>query len=585
MKIINMNRLLQVVFAAIVLLVQGEAMAQVSGVSSDISKVMKEKMEASLASEKALSTEQGLVGDIIEPEQYYLGPGDVLSYINFSEGGVQQFLTVSPEMSLFVPRAGEISVKGMNLSQAKEAVNAKIKQIQKDAMISLSIYRPRRVLFTVEGNYLYNGNYTLPASFRISTALSAIENMAKDGEKQALIAMNLERSADKNRRLQQQLSGSGFGANANFNARNIIIVRNDGKTEHVDIEKSKVTGDVKLNPYLRENDNIILPFPKGDEVYISVSGGVNLPSQIPYKRGDKVSELINMAGGLSENADYDNIQIVCNSNIKTVSFNPNTNTCSSEEIAPGCGIIVGLKEAVAGIQSSKSEFVSVQGEVKKPGIYKLQEGMKLKDVIELAGGFTEDAYLPLASVIRPDKEMSNNKFDDEYVDFFKRSSLTMDDSTRTKMIFQNNLPIVSCNISDLYVNNSEDDNVPLQNGDIIRIPKNPKSVYVSGYVRKPGYVAFVPGKTMDWYIEKAGGLTSEGKKSRARIIRGNSKVWLEGNDKEFVYAGDQIYVPTTPDHPAGSEYQFYNLLISSVWAIMTIVSFVVPLFKKDEKKQ
>lgn len=585
MKKMNMNRLSALLLITLLsLLVQFDATAQMGSSGSELNKILKEKMEASISSDKALSTEQGLVGDIIEPDYYYLGPGDVLAYINFSEGGVQQFLTVSPEMSLFVPRAGEISIKGLNLTQAKELALKKIREIQKDAVISLSIYKARRVLFSVEGNFLYPGSYSLPASFRVSTALSAIENMAKDSEKQAQIMINLERNADKNRRMQEQLSGSGFGTNANFNSRNIIIVRNDGKTESVDIEKSRVSGEVKYNPYIRENDKIILPFPKGNEVYISVSGGVNLPSQIPYKKGDKVSELINMAGGLSENADYDNIQLVCNNDIRTVSFDANTNTCSSEEIATGCGIIVGLTEAVAGIQTNNSEFVSVQGEVKKPGIYKLQEGMKLKDVIEMAGGFTEEAYLPLANVIRPDKNLNNSKFDDEYIDFFKRSSLTMDDSSRTKMIFQHTLPIVSCNISDLYVNNSESDNIPLQNGDIVRIPKNPKSVYVSGYVRNPGYVAYEPGKNMDWYIAKAGGITDDGVKKRARIIRGNSKVWLKGDDDEFVYAGDQIYVPTEPDHPAGAEYQFYNLIISSIWMLTTVAGFVLPLLKKDEKK-
>ncbi len=549
-----------------------------SSMSNDMEKLFKDNLESSLNSDKILSSEQSAVGDIIEPDYYYLGPGDILSYINFSESSKQQFLTVTPEMTVYVPRAGEVSVKGMTLSQAKLTMLAKIKEIQSQAIINLSIYKPRKVLFSVTGNFIYEGNYSLPASFRVSTALSAIENMAKQNEKQVAIQYNLERSAERVRKMKQQFEGSGMGANMQYNSRNIIISRRDGRSEYVDIEKSKVTGNVALNPYIQENDKIILPYPNNNDTYINVSGAVNFPTQIPFRKGDKVSELIKMAGGFSADVDLDNIKIIGNDNsIKSISYNENEQKFSDDEIQPGSGIVAGSKESVQAGITSKSSFVSVQGEVKKPGIYQIKEGTRIKEVIELAGGFTTEAYLPLANVLRPDKHIEASKFNDDYQNFFRTSDLTMDDSTRTRNILTYSLPLVSCSIADLYVNNSEDDNVLLKGGDIIRIPKNPKTVYISGYINKPGYIDFEPGKNMEWYIAKAGGISSGGVKNRARIVRGNTQVWSEGDSKEFVYAGDQIYVPAHPDYPAGTDIQKYSLIISAVFAALSMASFIMQI--------
>ena len=52
-----------------------------------------------------------------------------------------------------------------------------------------------------------------------------------------------------------------------------------------------------------------------------------------------------------------------------------------------------LDEEVTTITSTSNYFyVDVKGEVKKPGVYKVTEGMIVNDVIALAGGLTKNAY-------------------------------------------------------------------------------------------------------------------------------------------------------------------------------------------------
>ncbi|RPF55568.1 helix-hairpin-helix domain-containing protein [Aquisalibacillus elongatus] len=49
------------------------------------------------------------------------------------------------------------------------------------------------------------------------------------------------------------------------------------------------------------------------------------------------------------------------------------------------------EESIHDQEELQTIFVDVKGEVNLPGVYEMPEGKRVKDVIDLAGGFTEDA--------------------------------------------------------------------------------------------------------------------------------------------------------------------------------------------------
>lgn len=559
--------------------------SQTKGFSGlDQEKIFQEEAQSVLnSSDKMLNAESMIFGDVVEPDYYKLGPGDVLGYSNLTaSSSALQHMVVSPECSIFIPRVGELSVKNMTITQAKNAVIERVKQQQANAIITLSLSKPRKVFVSLSGNTLSTGMYSLPASYRISTAISAINKMAESDQKQPMIQYSYEKSLDKKRKMESRFNNGGLGGKIDYSGRTLSVIRKDGSTVSADLEKARINNDVSLDPYIQENDNIVIPFNNDNISFISVSGAVNRPCMIPWKNGDKVSELIRMAGGFTSNADYSNISLTSptGSSIK-LNYNVETNLFSEDiELGEGYGITIGSKENQK--NSKQSAFVSVTGEVNKPGIYQIIEGeTKLKDIIEQAGGFTSEAYLPLANVFRAEGIAEVSKFDDSFQEFFRTSDLTMEDSSRVKNNIHYSLPIVSCNFADLYVNNSESDNVKLKTGDLVSVPKCPKTIYVFGYVNKPGYVDYEPGKTLEWYLNRVGGVTKGGKQGRARIIRGNNNTWIEGDDKVFVYAGDKIFVPTSPDLPPGTEIQTYSLLISGVFALISIASLIFQITKDN----
>jgi protein involved in polysaccharide export with SLBB domain len=120
----------------------------------------------------------------------------------------------------------------------------------------------------------------------------------------------------------------------------------------------------------------------------------------------------------------------------------------------------------------------------------------------------------------------------------------------------------------------------LSDGDMVIIPSAKKRVFVWGQVKNPGFVEYVEGKNYEWYIEKAGGYLSTAKKSRVRIIRGIQKAWLD--PKSFaVLDGDEIFVPSAPDNPPGTEIQYYSLIATGIATLISLTYLIINLTRRN----
>jgi len=66
---------------------------------------------------------------------------------------------------------------------------------------------------------------------------------------------------------------------------------------------------------------------------------------------------------------------------------------------------------------------------------------------------------------------------------------------------------------------------------------------VTGAVVVPSAVLFVPGKSVQYYVEYAGGFTSDAARDRILVIRATGEV-LPARKVRTVELGDIIFVPT-----------------------------------------
>ncbi len=511
------------------------------------------------------------VGNIVDPEVYFIGPGDVLSIQNLfvsAQGG--QSVVVSPENTVQIPRIGEINLSGLTLAQARKIIIDRISGTNSEATVFVGLALPRTVIVTLTGNSSFSGTYSFPASCRISTVLKLIEK-EKDANRKNYPSAGPRSNGDIT------YAGSGYANHYNnttgvptpYYRRNISIKKMNGSIVRADLLRAQYSGDSKSDPFICEGDEIFIAPTPVDFPKVSVSGAVISSTVLPFKRGDKAELLLKSGNGLTELADKDNIYLVRmdNSKIKLTANDDGSIVGTNPDLENGDVIIVGQ---IPNTSSSQNGVVSVSGCVKYPCSVVIEKGKtRLKQVIEQAGGFTPEASLDLAYIVRSRAEAKNGNVP---MQNYIYSTSKWIDTTRFVYDETYRSNQVSCDFSKAFSNNSELDNVILEDGDFIVVPKTPNGIYIYGQVNSPGFVSYEKGKNMNWYIEKAGGFAANAKKSKARIIRGRTRVWVEGDDDIEVVPGDDIYVPRPVEDAPGMEWQSWSAIAGLIMSAATLVN-------------
>lgn len=556
--------------------------SQIKGISGmDAKEMMQKELETKQMTDMLTRGDQMPVGNVVDPEYYYIGPGDALSLVSLPIVNSEATLLVSPENTLLVPRVGEISLKGLTLAQARKVVSDTMLSRNPNSVTSLTLRQARTCLITIRGNVVSPGTYSLPASYRVSTALMIANQLRAHSATASNQLPALLQLQERQRDFEKMYSESGIPYTVSYHSRNIFLIRKDGSTNYVDFEIANATGNAGFDPFIREGDEILVPFEPDNYATISINGAIQRPLSMPYKQGDKASFLLKLSGGFAKNADPENISLIHPDGSKTKlkidsSMKPSD---ADYELKPGSMIIVGRKPDFA---KTNTGVVSVRGQVANPGVYIVNNNeTRLKDIINQAGGFTKDACLPLAKIYRRGStQVQTIDSRREIYEYFQYSILTLEDTVRYNIDMMLKRPFVSCDFVSAFDKGDERQNVPLQDGDVIDIPASPGKIFVWGQINQPGYIEYVPGMNMEWYIARAGGYADRAEKSRARIIRGGSKVWLEGDSKSPVYDGDEIYVPRPADIPPSIEWQKYSVLTGMLATLISVIAVMYNLIKK-----
>lgn len=538
---------------------------------------IKSLFESSSSSLKSELLDDGkfAVDNIINPDFYKIGPGDILSLMILPIPAAEQPIAVTPENTVMIPRLGVVSVKGKTLTQARDTIISILKQRNPNATVSLSLRKARLVYVTVNGDVRYPGVFAFPASTRVSTVVRMAQQRSPGGNINDPVNKTENFANKEHNRLLERANGLGLNP---YSTRNIRVFHNDGTADRVDFERARFNAEGNDDPTVREGDEIYVPIAPSSYPTISISGAVRRPIVLAYREGDKASFLLKAGMGLNENADPSGVEgIGQNSTKQTFSLNTKGELSNDVDINPGYTIVVGEKQK--SITSNSLGVIEIIGEVQKPGTYPITVNQtRLKDIVEKAGGFGSEAYLPLAYILQRDQEYHETR-KEEGRNYLRHSDLGTEDTARFLMHNERKLPITSCDFSRCFSdkNPSETDNVFLHDGDIIVIPKNPKRVFVYGQVKNPGYIPYTPGKNAEWYVQAAGGFSAGAQESMMRIIKGRTKVWIEPEDEIMLESGDALYVPPPSQNPPGYTVQFFatvaTLATSAIFLFTSLLNF------------
>jgi protein involved in polysaccharide export with SLBB domain len=558
--------------------------SQVMGSSSDFDMTKLMQQNAPSGSE-LLRTELLPSDNIVDPITYRVGPGDVLSIQILSGNATEQYISITPENSVLIPRIGEVSLLGKTLSQAKDTIITVMKNRNPQATITVMLRKSRTLYISIKGNIRFPGTYTVPASMRVSTIIRLANQPPKSAAQNTMggTSAQIDQSKELNA-IEAQKSVLKAGTMSagedlpSFVARNISILHTDGSAHNVDLEKSITEVRNNLDPTLREGDQIYVPFEKPGYATIAIAGAVRRPITIAYKQGDKASMLLKLGYGFTEDANVNEVYLDQGGQQTKISIQSDGTLSKDIDIVPGAVIVVRSNNILA--TGFKTGVAELTGAIQNPGAYTIKAGITtLKDIIEQAGGITDKAYLPLAYIVRREKqEPASNEPRFRAMMGMQFTDLKAEDTMRYLMHSMYRKPSVACDFTKAF-SGSEKDNVLIEDGDIIVMPENPQRVYVYGQVNNPGYVTFVSGKTMDWYIQQAGGYAAGADEDLTRIIKGRSKIWVEGDKKDvFVESGDEIYCAPPSQRPPGYEYQYYSFLITAIGGLVATLNVVYYAF-------
>jgi protein involved in polysaccharide export with SLBB domain len=422
----------------------------------------------------------------VDPRVYLLGPGDVLGVEVWGEARLGYLLQVDAEGKVLIPDSGTLAVGGMSLEEARELIGKTVLGALRRGQVDVRLVTLRRFKVHVSGEVERPGSYVASAATRVSELLNSDA---------------------------QSLSGPGLRDSSSL--RNIQLRRRGGQAMRVDLVSFFLAGDPSLNPFVSDGDVIHVP---RAEHYFVVSGGVMFPGTYEMIEGERLSEVLRLVGGVVPQADLEKGEIsrfVDAERSESVQFRLSEVLDGETDFDVRDGDRIFVRTPTHYLERHQ---VYVGGEVVFPGWYAINRREDtLSGLIARAGGLTAQADLSSARVIRPD-------------------SLPSGELARVKADFVK-----------LLAGGEKKEDILLEAGDLIEIPRKVDYVLVSGEVRRPGYVKYAPDKRAGFYIREAGGYTKKASGRKTLIKRFSTGQSLSSGEAGYVRPNDEIFVPTKPE--------------------------------------
>jgi polysaccharide biosynthesis/export protein len=451
---------------------------------------------------------------VIKSGRYVVGPGDAFVILLDSGEEPDAFeVLVGAEGKLVIPYVGSVEVAGLSLADAHSAIRDAVKVKFRLLDIQISLSRLRSFPISVIGQVENPGAYTVDGVEQVS------ELIQKAG---GLLGGTTGRASHRN--IQILRTGPDR-----------VVTPTDRRT---DLALWRLTGSGDYNPFVLDGDQVYVPAIRDS---ISVSGAVNLPGNYEYVEGDRVSDLFDLAGG--------------------VKGDPATATAELLRLLRDVGQELRMPVDVVGVLSgdpaanlalrpddkvyvdSKQPRVTIEGQVYFPGAYPIDLGRTtVRDLISKAGGFTPEAALTQASVIRQADHSEAGK-GAKRLQNIPPGNLTLDQraylALRTQQV-SGRLPV---DFTALFERGDLRHNVLLKEDDVIRVPRVVPVIQVNGFVRIPAAIPFDSTYSYLDYIEHAGGFNDKAKKSAVSVVKASTGNWIKASRVERIEPGDEVHVP------------------------------------------
>lgn len=385
------------------------------------------------------------------PSSYIIGPDDEILLDISGDNEASYKLPVSADGTIKVEYVGAINISGLSIAAAKSKIQQRLSgtyPAMRSGMtqVDVNIGNIRTIRVTLTGAATKPGTYSLPSLATVFNALYAAGGPSEKGS-----------------------------------YRQVQVIRNNQVVTTIDLYDFLANGIQRGNVRLQDQDIIHIP------VYgsrVQFEGEVKRPAIFETVSGESLLDLVNYAGGFSENAYTAKIKV-----LQKTDKERSVQDIYADQFAD-YSPKAGDQFIVEPILERFANRVSVLGAVFRPGLYGMEPGMTLKQLLEQADGVREDAFLERGIINR--------------------------------LRADNTAELINFNVREVLAGTAAD--IPLKREDKIEIAsifdlRDEYKFTVQGEVRLPGDFPFASNATLGDMIQKAGGLNESAKNARIEIAR------------------------------------------------------------------
>jgi protein involved in polysaccharide export with SLBB domain len=483
---------------------------------------------------------------------YVIGPGDQLRMLMWGRINNTLTLNVARDGSVMIPEIGPLQVAGLTFDQTKRLIEGHAGQIT-GVQVEVTMGKLRTIQVFVVGEVVQPGSYTVSALSHVSNALAASGGITKVGSLRRielrrgnhvvrsidLYNLLLNGNADGDEQIEPNdvifvpVIGPVAGVAGDVKRPAIYELASNGQSlasvvrlaggisafgysqrvqvERIENHDKRIALDIDLNDIrsqrfdVRDGDLIkVYPVLPQQHDIVQVRGNVNRPGKYQWHPGMRVSDLIDAAEGVAPHTFFRYALIRRQEGReKAIHMLPvDLGEAMSDHLATPENITLNQQDELTVFNESQMRYlpmVQVFGEVRNPGYYVLSQGMRVTDLLYLAGGLKDDAYQQQAELART-----------EVVNGSHTMHTTIDINLRAALDGEtDHNPTLVAN-DQIFVQRASDWHLPWV-------------VMVRGQVARPGPYTIHDGERIASVIERSGGLLPDAYLPATVLIRQSIK--------------------------------------------------------------
>lgn len=457
-----------------------------------------------------------------------------------------------------------------------------------------------------KNNKVYNGD-----SIVVEKLLDRFENLVSI---EGAIFRPGEYSLDSNPSLMSLINSAEGLKEESLKGRITIIRTNeDLSISSISVNLLEIASGKVSDQALKRQDRVIVPsiFDLTETSFVKIQGAINNGGaiegvEVPYIKNMTIQDLIVQVGGLTEAASLSKVEIVRRKrNVDPKQIDAQISEIIDFEIKSDLSVdsrsagfsLLPFDEVFIRTSPNyeKQNFATIKGEVIYPGKYGVKyKDEKISDLINRAGGLSPLAYTKGATLVRKTllsdfqasqraEVLANLKLNIKVKDIVK-TNVEEEDVQLIEEVDNKNLitESIGIDLEKILKDPGSFEDIILQDGDEINIPKRLQTVRIEGEILYPTTVKFLPGLKFIDYVSKSGGFTKKSARGKAFVIYPNGSV---DRTRKFLFIkvfpkiepGSEIIIPGKTENAQGQLAQFGNLvgtLSGTLTAIVSIFSIV-----------